>query len=64
MPLSERELEGVRLVARGHTNAEICGALFLSLGTVKSHLGSAQTKLRLTNRVQLAAWAWEHQQVR
>lgn len=64
VPLSERELEVVRLVARGHTNAEICGALFLSLGTVKSHLGSAQTKLRLTNRVQLAAWAWEHQQVR
>lgn len=62
-PLSERELEVVRLVARGRTNAEICGELFISLGTVKSHLASVQSKLNLTNRVQAAAWAWENNQV-
>lgn len=59
-PLSDRELQVVRLVATGHTNAEICQQLFLSLGTVKSHLSNVQTKLALTNRVQIAAWAWTH----
>lgn len=58
--LSDRELDVVRLVARGRTNAETCGELFLSLGTVKSHLANVQAKLGLTNRVQVAAWAWEH----
>jgi len=61
--LSERELQVVRLVARGLTNTEICNELFLSLGTVKSHLSSVQSKLQLTNRVQVAAWAWENRQV-
>lgn len=64
MPLSERELDVVRLVARGRTNAEIGAELFVSLGTVKSHLGKVQSKLDITNRVQIAAWAWEHDQVR
>lgn len=59
-PLSDRELQVVRLVAAGRTNAEICEHLFLSLGTVKSHLSNVQTKLELTNRVQIAAWAWRH----
>jgi DNA-binding CsgD family transcriptional regulator len=53
-------LQVVRLVATGRTNAEICRQLFLSLGTVKSHLSNVQTKLGLTNRVQVAAWAWRH----
>ncbi len=64
IPLSERELDVVRLVARGRTNAEIGAELFVSLGTVKSHLGKVQSKLDTTNRVQIAAWAWEHGQVR
>lgn len=63
MPLSDRELDVVRLVARGRTNAEISAELFLSLGTVKSHLAKVQSKLHITNRVQIAAWAWEHGQV-
>lgn len=58
--LSGRELEVARLVARGLTNAEICADLFLSLGTVKAHLGNVQTKLGLRNRVQIAAWAWRN----
>jgi DNA-binding NarL/FixJ family response regulator len=57
--LSARELDVVRLVARGRTNAEIAAELFISLGTVKTHLGSVQTKLPARNRVEIAAWAWE-----
>ncbi|KUL49400.1 LuxR family transcriptional regulator [Streptomyces sp. NRRL S-1521] len=57
--LSERELDLVRLVARGLTNAEIAVELTISLGTVKAHLGNVQTKLSARNRVEIAAWAWE-----
>jgi DNA-binding CsgD family transcriptional regulator len=58
-PLSEREIEVVRAIARGHTNSEIAAALFISLSTVKSHLGSIQNKLGVRNRVEIAGWAWE-----
>ena len=58
-PLTPRELDVVRLVARGLTNAEVAGELFISLGTVKAHLGSVQAKLGARNRVEVAAWAWE-----
>jgi len=57
--LSSRELDVVKLVARGRTNAEIATELFISVGTVKTHLGSVQTKLSARNRVEIAAWAWE-----
>lgn len=59
-PLSERELEVVRAVARGSTNREVAAALFISLSTVKSHVSGIQTKLGLRNRVEIAAWAWEN----
>ena len=62
--LSARELDVVKLVARGRTNAEIAAELFISLGTVKTHLGSVQTKLSARNRVEIAAWAWESGLVR
>src|SRR3954468_1060538 len=61
--LSPRELEVVRLVAQGLTNAEIATQLFISVGTVKTHLGSVQTKLGARNRVEIAAWAWERRLV-
>jgi DNA-binding NarL/FixJ family response regulator len=61
--LSPRELDVVKLVARGLTNAEIAGQLFISIGTVKTHLGSVQTKLGARNRVETAAWAWERRVV-
>ncbi|WP_218825890.1 response regulator [Actinomadura mexicana] len=58
-PLSGRELEVVRLVARGRTNEEIAAELYVSLSTVKTHLGSVNRKLGTRNRVATAAWAWE-----
>ena len=61
--LSPRELDVVRSVARGRTNAEIGAELFVSLSTVKTHLTNVQNKLSARNRVEIAAWAWEHGQV-
>ncbi|GAA2611003.1 response regulator [Paractinoplanes durhamensis] len=61
--LSPRERDVVKLVAKGLTNAEIAAELFISVGTVKTHLGSVQTKLNVQNRVKIAAWAWERRLV-
>jgi DNA-binding NarL/FixJ family response regulator len=58
-PLTEREFDVVRLVALGHTNAEIAESMYVSLSTVKTHLGSIQHKLAARNRVEIAAWAWQ-----
>ncbi|MDN3355970.1 response regulator transcription factor [Actinomadura sp. DC4] len=58
-PLTARELEVVRAVARGFTNAEICDELVISLSTVKTHLAGVQRKLGLRNRTEIAIWAWE-----
>lgn len=58
-PLSEREEEVLRVVARGRTNEEIADELHISLSTVKSHLASLMTKLDARNRVELAVWAYE-----
>jgi DNA-binding NarL/FixJ family response regulator len=59
-PLTDRELDVVRLVALGRTNAEIAAALFVSLSTIKTHLSSVQLKLAARNRVEIAAWAWQN----
>jgi DNA-binding NarL/FixJ family response regulator len=58
-PLTERELDVVRLIARGRTNTEIAQELFVSLSTVKTHLGNIHNKIGARNRVEVAAWAWE-----
>ncbi|GAB2979260.1 response regulator transcription factor [Amycolatopsis acidiphila] len=57
-PLTARELDVVRAAARGLTNTEIGGELFLSLSTVKTHLAAVQGKIGARNRVEIAAWAW------
>ncbi|UVI35074.1 response regulator [Brevibacterium spongiae] len=57
--LSQREHDIARLVAVGRTNQEICAELFISLGTVKTHLGNIQTRLEARNRVEIAARMWE-----
>jgi DNA-binding NarL/FixJ family response regulator len=58
--LSDRELEVVAAIAIGRTNDEIRADLFVSLSTVKSHVATVLTKLDLRNRVEIAAWAWQH----
>ncbi|MDT0343897.1 response regulator transcription factor [Streptomyces litchfieldiae] len=62
-PLSERELQVVRAIARGRTNQEIAAELFISLSTVKSHLSVIMGKLGARNRVEIAVWAWENRVV-
>ena len=56
-PLSERELEILRLVAEGCDNDEIAARLFLSPRTVKNHVSSILAKLEMDNRVQAAVYA-------
>jgi DNA-binding CsgD family transcriptional regulator len=62
--LTPREAEVSRLVAEGRSNADIADALFLSAGTVKNRVASVQRKLGASNRVGIAAWAWESGLVR
>jgi two-component system, NarL family, response regulator NreC len=57
--LSEREVEVLRLIALGHTNAEIAQKLFLSVRTVETHRSHIQQKLRLSTRAELVAYAIE-----
>ena len=57
--LTQRELDVVRLVARGYTNEEVAAELYVTHSTVKTHLGNIQRKLAARNRVEIAAWAWE-----
>jgi len=57
--LTDREVAIARLVAHGATNAEIGAELFISAGTAKNHVASIQQKLRVRNRVGIAAWAWD-----
>ena len=55
--LTEREVEILRLIALGHTNAEIGEQLFLSVRTVESHRAHVQQKLRLSTRAELVRYA-------
>ena len=57
--LSQRELDVVRHVAQGLSNAEIAGQLYLSDATVKGHVARILAKLGLRDRVQIVVFAYE-----
>lgn len=56
MPLSRRELEIARMIAQGLTNKEVASGLFISNGTVETHVTNMLNKPRLSSRTRLARW--------
>jgi DNA-binding NarL/FixJ family response regulator len=62
--VTARELAVLKLVARGWSNADIAVELSVAPSSVKTHVGHLLAKLRMTDRVQLAVFAYEHELVR
>ncbi len=58
--LTQREVEVLRLIALGYTNAEIGKKLFLSVRTVETHRAHVQSKLPVSTRAELVRYALEH----
>lgn len=58
--LTDREIEVLRLIARGLSNADISDRLFLSEGTVRNHVSAILGKLGVTDRTQAAVIAIQH----
>ena len=57
--LSDRELEVLRLIADGNSNAEIANKLIISEKTVKGHVSNILGKLHMLDRTQAAVYAWQ-----
>jgi len=57
--LTERELDVLRMIAKGNTNDQIAEQLVISVGTVKGHVSNILSKLHLVDRTQAAAYAWQ-----
>ena len=62
--LSERELEVLKLIADGMSNAEMAAKLYLSEKTIKGHVSNILSKLHLVDRTQAAVYAWREGIVR
>lgn len=62
--LSSRELDVLRLVAAGHSNAEVGDLLHLGVSTVRTHVRHILAKIGAENRTQAVVWAYEHRIVR
>lgn len=62
LPLNEKEIEIMKLVAEGLNNKEIAQTLFLSEGTVRNYLSSTLEKLEVRDRTQLAIYYYKHVQ--
>ena len=58
--LSEREVDVLRMIGLGYTNAEIAAQLYLSVRTVETHRAHIQHKLRLGSRAELVRYALDH----
>lgn len=58
--LSERELDVLRALADGASNARLAETLSISVKTVKTHIGSILSKLYLTDRTEAVAYAWRN----
>jgi len=58
--LSDREVEVLKLIALGHTNAEIAGQLYLSVRTIETHRAHIQQKTRRSSRPELVRYALDH----
>jgi two-component system, NarL family, response regulator LiaR len=57
--LTEREMEVLKLIAKGNSNEKIAEQLVISVGTVKGHVSNILSKLHLIDRTQAAAYAWQ-----
>jgi NarL family two-component system response regulator LiaR len=57
--LTKREMEVLRLIAKGLSNADLAAELFISENTVKGHVSNILSKLQLGDRTQAAVYAWE-----
>lgn len=58
--LSSRELEVLQLIVEGNSNVEIAAALYISVGTVKTHIRNILSKLNVNHRTQAAVFALRH----
>ena len=57
--LTDRELDVLRLIAKGMTNSQIAENLVISENTVKGHVSNILSKLHLADRTQVAVYAWQ-----
>jgi len=62
--LTEREMQVLKLIAKGHTNSRIAEELVITVGTVKGHVSNILGKLHLVDRTQAAVYAWQQGIVR